>query len=379
METNEIDDFVEHIRNGFKYNNEEEFNYDLIINSTSDSLKKLLKKEEKNIQFVNSHPDSKKRFEIAMNLLGRLENKKSFDITDQVPENSFLAAKQAIQNMDPVLVDFDRFRESSDIELEKNAEAAKDAFCKTYAFLFEDNCKSFFKLFARIIKNKKISECAICIDIINKYEPAMNFITQDFMPQVRNSIKHEDAYYDHSNHVVMFPNRDKTPIAMVLSDLRQGCRILMVNKVCMDAACNNKRMPELKVSEYYFQKTEEYCKLLQLDFKHVLRYTMEKGLNLLYVYNILEKKIQNQWKCKITELADYGIYLQIIGIVLALGPTKYYIAIRVFELYLIINRNKIITITENRPAKTFQEKLQEFIMKLEALKKTWWGYWWIKL
>ena len=291
MDKKEIDDFIEDIRNGFKYKVEGEFNYDFIINSTTESFEKLIEKQEKDIQFVNSHPDSKKRFKITAKFLDKLENEKSFEITDEIPENSFLAAKQAIQNMDPILVDFDRFRESPDTELERNAEVAKDALCKTYAFLFEDACKSFFKLFARIIKDKKISECAVCIDIINKYEPTMSFITQDFMPQVRNSIKHEDAYYDYSNHVVTFPDRKKIPIEMTLSDLRQECRMLMVNKVCMDAALSNKRMPILKTCEYYFQKTEEYCKLLQLDFKHVLRYTLEKGWNLLYIFNILEKKI----------------------------------------------------------------------------------------
>lgn len=292
----EIDDVIENIRNGIKYDDEAEFNYNLILNSTSDSLKKLLKKEEKDIQFVNSHPDSKKRFDIVTKFLVKLENEKFFDITDEIPENSFLAAKIALQNMDPVLDDFDKFRESSESELDENAEAAKDALCKTYAFLFDDVCKSFFKLFTRIIKDKTIPECSVCIDVINKYEPDMKFLTQDFISQVRNSIQHGEAYYDYSNRVVMFPNRDKEPIGMVLSDLRQGCRMLMVNKVCMDTACNNKRMPEQKVSEYYFQKTEEYCKLLQLNFKHVLRYTMENGFNLLYIYNILEKKIQNQTK-----------------------------------------------------------------------------------
>ena len=291
MDKNEIDDFIEDIRNGFKYKNERKFNYDLIINSTTESFKKLIEKEENDIQFVNGHPDSKKRFEITTNLLDRLKNEKDFDIAYDFNEDGFLDTKKFVQNVDPVMQDFDKFRELSDVELGKNVDIAKDALCKTYAFLYEDVCKSFFKLFARIIKNKTIPDCAICIEVIDKYEPAMSFIIQDLIPQIRNSISHGDSYYDHDEHAVIFPDRKKIPIAMILSDLRQGCRMLMVNKVCLDAACNSKRMPGLKTSEYYFQKTEEYCKLLQLDFKHVLRYTLEKGLNLLYVFNILEKKI----------------------------------------------------------------------------------------
>jgi len=41
---NEIDSVIENIRNGIKYDYEEKFNYDLIPNSTSDSMKILLKK-----------------------------------------------------------------------------------------------------------------------------------------------------------------------------------------------------------------------------------------------------------------------------------------------------------------------------------------------
>lgn len=289
---NEIVDLADHIRNGFKYDDEDKFNYDLIINSTQNSFKILTKKLENDIAFVNSTPDSKKRFDITTNLLNKLENEKSFNITYEIPENSFLSSKKSIQNMDSILVHFDKFRDLSEMELEQNAEPSKDALCKTYAFLFEDVCKSFFKLFTRIIKDKKIPECAVCIDVINKYEPAMSFITGDFRPNIRNSINHEDSYYDYSNNVVVFSDRDKTPIRITLSDLRQGCRMLMLNQVCMDAACNNKRIPVLNTCEYYFQKTEEYCKLLQINFKHVLRYALEKGWNLLVVYNILEKKIQ---------------------------------------------------------------------------------------
>ncbi len=247
------------------------------------------------MRLVNNHPDSKKRFDIITNFLDRLEKEKSFDFTNKIFEDDFLSAKQDIQNMDPIFRNFDKFAEVQNSELEKNTDESKDTLCKTYAFLFEKTCKSYFKLFAEIIKGKKIPECAICIDIINKYEPAMNFITHCFVPQIRNSIKHEDAYYDHNNHVVIFPNRKKNPISMALSDLRQGCRMIMVNEVCIEAASNNKSILDAKVSEYYYQKTEEYCKLLQLDFKNVLRYTMIKGANLLYIYTILEKKI-NQMK-----------------------------------------------------------------------------------
>lgn len=293
MDSNEIDDFIEELRNGFKYKDEGKFNYELILNSTSDSIKKLREKQETSIQFLKSHPDSKKRFEIVTKLVNKLENEKSFDFTDVIPEHAFLESKKSIQNMDPILVDFDRFRESDKTELDKNAELVKSMLCKTYAFNFDDICKSYFRLFTRIIKDKKISECAVCIDVINKYEPSMKFITLDFIPQIRNSVKHEDAYYDYTHNGVIFPDRDKTPIGMSLSQLRQGCRMLMVDKVCIDAAINVKHLPGIKMTEYYFEKTEEYCKLLQLDFKHVLRYTMEKGYNLLYIFTLLEKKIQS--------------------------------------------------------------------------------------
>lgn len=282
-----VNEVLDKLRSNYKNLNEDEFNYELIVGSASDSLRILNKTMEDEIQIVNNHPDSKKRFEIITKFLTRLESEKSFDIgKENIPEHDFLETKKSIQNLDIPFENYKKFGDSNDIE------KAKDALCKMYAFNYEDVCKYFFKLYARIISGKKIESCSTCIDIIKKYEPDMEFILQYFIPQIRNSIHHNDAYYDHTDKVVIFPDREKKPIGITIDHLRVGCSMQIVNKVCMSAVEDSKRLAAGKVAQYYHEKTEEYCKILQVDFKQVLKMCLATGMNLLQVHNVLERKIK---------------------------------------------------------------------------------------
>ncbi|MGI9566696.1 MAG: hypothetical protein ACR2LL_06750 [Nitrosopumilus sp.] len=159
-----INDVLDRIRDNYKYLNEDEFNIELILGSASDSLQVLNKKMEEEIQFVKSHPDSKQRFEIITSFLDRLESEKSFDIMKEtIPEHDFLEIKKITQNWDILFENYKKFGNSDDMEL------SNDVLCKMYAYNYEDVCKFYLKLFARIIKGKKIDSCGICIDIILKY------------------------------------------------------------------------------------------------------------------------------------------------------------------------------------------------------------------
>jgi len=283
-----VNDVIEKLRNNYKILNEGEFNYELIIGQLSDSMPILIKKMEEEIQIVQNHPDSKKRFEIITNFLGRLENEKSFDmLVENMPEHDFLETKKSIQNLDSPFKNFKKHGESKDIEL------AKEALCKMYAHNYEDVCKSYLKLFARIITGKKIDSCGNCINIILKFEPEMQFILQYFIPQIRNSIDHNDQYFDHENKLMIFPDRDKIPIELTIEHLRIGCDMQIVNKVCFSAAEDVKRVEHAKVAQYYYEKTQEYCKILNLDFKQMVKMCASSGINLLQVHNVLEKKIKN--------------------------------------------------------------------------------------
>ena len=282
-----VNEVLDKIRNNYKTLDEGEFNYELILGLAADSFKYLNPKIEKNIEFLNGHPDSKKRFEIMTKFLDRLESEKSFSIrSEDEPERAFLEAKKALQNMEIPFENYKKFGDSNDIE------KAKEALCKMYAFNYEDVCKYFFKLYARIISGKKIESCPTCIDIIKKYEPDMEFILQYFIPQIRNSIHHNDAYYDHTDKVVIFPDREKKPIGITIDHLRVGCSMQIVNKVCMSTVEDSKRLETGKVARHYYEKTEEFCKILQIEFKQVLKLCLKTGMNLLQVHNVLERKVK---------------------------------------------------------------------------------------
>jgi len=59
------------------------------------------------------------------------------------------------------------------------------------------------------------------------------------------------------------------------------------------AAEDSKRLDIAKVSQHYYEKTEEYCKILQVDFKQVLKLCLKTGMNLLQVHNVLERKVKS--------------------------------------------------------------------------------------
>ncbi len=286
-----VNDVIDKLRNNYKTLNEGEFNYELILGELSNSSSLLIKKMEEEIQLVNNHPDSKKRFEIITNFLNRLESEKSFDMTaENIPEHDFLETKKSIQNLDVPFKNFKEFGESEDVEL------SKDALCKMYVHNYEEACRSYFKLYARTITGKNIESCGNCISSILEYEPKMQFILQYFMPQIRNSIDHNDQYYDHDKKLMIFPDRDKIPIEIALNHLRIGCDMQIVNKVCFSAVEDSKRLEQAKLAQHYYEKTEEYCKLLQVDFKQVLKMCASTGMNLLQVHNVLERKIKKMNK-----------------------------------------------------------------------------------
>jgi len=92
-----VNEVLDKLRSNYKNLNEDEFNYELILGSTSDTSWILNKKIEENIQLVSNHPDSKKRFEIITKFLDRLKSEKSFDIAgENIPEHGFLETKKSL-------------------------------------------------------------------------------------------------------------------------------------------------------------------------------------------------------------------------------------------------------------------------------------------
>ncbi len=68
-------------------------------------------------------------------------------------------------------------------------------------------------------------------------------------------------------------------------------------------------------------------------------------------------------------ISDVGISLQIFGIILAIGPTKLWLAVRFYEIILIIKRKDILKIEENRQPHAPKEKLYKNLEIFKMLKK----------
>jgi len=60
----------------------------------------------------------------------------------------------------------------------------------------------------------------------------------------------------------------------------------------MSTVEDSKRLEAGKVAQHYYEKTEEFCKILQIEFKQVLKLCLKTGMNLLQVHNVLERKVK---------------------------------------------------------------------------------------
>ena len=95
-------------------------------------------------------------------------------------------------------------------------------------------------------------------------------------------------------NVIVFEDREKTPLEVTVEELRNLCQYEIISEVCIVAAEYSLKLPQWKVSEYYWNKTEEYCKILQVDFQKLVPIWLSSGKNILNLYSILEKLIKNR-------------------------------------------------------------------------------------
>lgn len=284
-------EILENLEKNIKELSEGRFNFEVIAGpSANKEFDILIECVEKQIDFVNQHPDSKKRFNIMMNFLNKLDSDKLYDSYHTIEEKSgFYNAKKISQAGRVYHENAEKFENSLDIGKEI------DALCKLYAYAYERACRMYFKPLAQAITKKKIDSCGSCIEKISEYYPDIEFVLQPFIPHIRNSIDHVDFYYDTTEKMIIFEDRDKPQIKMLISQLRVICTLQTVSDVCMATANFAFELPSYKTSQFYFNKTEEYCKVLNIDFDKAIVVWASTGRNLLSFYNIIEKIVKKRY------------------------------------------------------------------------------------
>ena len=270
-----------------KESNEGEYNYKLLSGGVSnEEFDILIKYMENEIELVNSNPDSKKRFEITKSFFQKLENENLFHLfKKETTDSSFLDAKKVAGGK----LHSENLRR---FENQPDSEEKLDAICKFYVHSYERACRLHFKPLAKVIENKKINACGECLNKIIQYYPDMEFVLRPFIPQIRNSIDHLDYYYDPKKKLVVFEDREKPPIAISIEQLRIRSTLQVASEVSMAAADHSLNMPLHKTAQHYFKKTEEYCKILQIDFHKIVVAWVSRGSNILGLHNALEKLVK---------------------------------------------------------------------------------------
>jgi len=180
------------------------------------------------------------------------------------------------------------------LKISQTAKKKIDAICKFYFFSYERACRFFFKPLASVIAKKKIDACGTCINKIKEYYPDMEFVLDPFIPQIRNSIGHLDYYYDPKKKLLFFEDGDKSPISLPVEQLRIRCSLAIASEVSMNAADRKLNLSQIKAVQQIFKKTEEYCRIVGIDFHNTVLTWVSTGRNILRLHNALKKMIEDK-------------------------------------------------------------------------------------
>ncbi len=273
-----------------KESSEGEYNYQVIGGGISnEDYDILIEYIENEIKLVKSNQDSNKRFEIMKRFFKKLQSDNLYDsFKKQTRDNDLYNAKKVSPSGKILMQNLRKYEEQPD------SDEKIDTICKFYAHSYERACRFFFKPLAGVIAKKKIDACGTCIIKIIEYYPEMEFVLEPFIPQIRNSIDHLDYYYDTKKNLLFFEDRDKPALSLPVEQLRIRCSLQTATEVSMNAADRELNLPLIKEVQHIFKKTEEYCKIIGIDFHNTVITWVSTGRNILRLHNALEKMIENE-------------------------------------------------------------------------------------
>lgn len=266
-----------------------EYNYQVIGGGVSiEDYDVLIEYIENEIKFVKNHPDSRKRFDIAQGFFKKLQSEKMYDsFKELIGASSLFDAKKVSSSGKLLLENLRKFENQPD------SDEKIDSICKFYVHSYERACRLFFKPLAKVIAKKNIDACGTCINKIIEYYPEMEFVLEPFIPQIRNSIDHLDYYYDPKQKLLFFEDRDKPALALPIEQLKIRCTLQSASEVSMTAAHRKLDLSKIKFVQQVFKETEEYCKIVGINFHNTVVTWVDSGRNILRLHNALEKMIED--------------------------------------------------------------------------------------
>lgn len=271
--------------------NKEEFYEELFPKLENiDFGKNIIQYTEDRIKFLQSNEDSKKRYEISKKIFEKLNEKNSYidQIFEKNVDDNFEETRRIEGGSKKIMEDFDNIGTIDDEEVKM------EILCRMYAYEYERVCNMIFKPLAEKITGNKIKQCQNCIVEIKKFEPEMELILKYFLNKIRNSINHNGYYFDKEKNKIIFKDREEV-LELPLEELEIGCRMQIVNEVCMTTAEESLKIPFLKAAQSDMKKIQRYCDILKIDYDKLLRYTHAKGYSIFEMCWKLEQKLNYRY------------------------------------------------------------------------------------
>lgn len=249
---------------------------------------KFVKMIEEKISQVCKHPDTKKKFEIMKNLFQNIGYGNGYDDKNDPYdfEHEYAEFQKLVGGSEKIFDDFQNWKNAKD-NVEK-----MEILCRMYVYQYERVCNMYLKSITKAISGKTISKCAICIEKIIKHYPDTKLVFQPYINKIRNSISHNGYYFDNEKNKIIFENNDN-PIEMTLEELENGCKLQVINEVCISAADESMKLPILKMAYVDMKKIKKYCQILQIDYDQLMVYNIQKGYSVFEICWKLEQKLRS--------------------------------------------------------------------------------------
>lgn len=280
-----LKEFAEKVKQWSK----EEFYTELFPKSDNiDDGSKFIQIIEEKISLVCKNPDSKKKYDIMKNLFQTFGDKDWYNekIYAYNFDDEYVEMQKLVGGSEKIHNDFQSWRNA------KNDDEKMEILCRMYTYQYERMCNMYIKPIAKAISGKSISQCAICLDKIIKYDPNTKLVFQPYVNKIRNSISHNGYYFDKEKNKIIFENDDET-IEMDFEELEDGCQLQVINEVCISTAEESLKIPLLKTAQVDMRKIKTYCKILELDYDQLMSYYLPKGYSVFEICWKLEQKLKN--------------------------------------------------------------------------------------
>jgi len=179
-------------------------------------------------------------------------------------------------------------------KIESHDDVDHNWLCSAYLKIFEQSCMSSFKPFASKIRKKEIVSCTTAFDIILKHDKNMKNILFPFNAHIRNSIGHNDWYYNKKKSMLIFYNRGKPSVNKTLADLSKDCMEMLIHEDCFFSVYFTTVEKYVEENIRDSKIALEFLDFFDIDPELLLKTLLSKGYSLKSINTTLEHRLREE-------------------------------------------------------------------------------------